>query len=223
MTSYPKLDELVQNLEESSDRMSDLIGVIETIKDLKNRQDELLQEFKGAADEVKKASYQLTVSRQSILATVDKLARSAEQVETTAEEATQHIRDALAKLRDKVDIKLKAVEDTLTTQLKTVDDTLTTGLDGIKRENRQHYSDLETLVRLKLDENKADIKQFIEHERGQIATLIDTRSQAVEGFIVAKTDEKITQLVKNQQSMQTTLWVLGVLLVVVLAKLFDLF
>ena len=45
MTSYPKFDELIQNLEESSDQLVDLIRIVDTVKTLTNRQDELLTGF----------------------------------------------------------------------------------------------------------------------------------------------------------------------------------
>ena len=212
MSSYPKLDELMTNLEESSDRMSDLIGVIETINELKEHQESLLMGFESAKKEIGEAASQFTQSKDEVIGAAERLKSSGVQLEKTATATAQRVTDSLVELQHKVDTRLKAIQDALDS-----------GMAAVKRENREQYTDLEKLVRLKLDENKADVKQFIEHERGQIATLIDTRSQAVENFIVVKTDEKIVQLIKNQQSMQTTLWILGSLLVVVLAKLFGLF
>ena len=212
MSSYPKLDELMTNLEESSDRMSDLIGVIETINELKEHQESLLTGFESAKKEIGEAASQFTQSKDEVIGAAERLKSSGVQLEKTATATAQRVTDSLVELQHKVDTRLKAIQDALDS-----------GMAAVKRENREQYTDLEKLVRLKLDENKADVKQFIEHERGQIATLIDTRSQAVENFIVVKTDEKIVQLIKNQQSMQTTLWILGSLLVVVLAKLFGLF
>ena len=218
MTSYSKdkLDELMDNLEESSDRMSDLIGVVEMIKDLKTKQDDLLTGFDVAKEEINEAAKDLGESKTEVIGAVERLRSGSVQLEKTATATSQRVTDSLAELQRKVDIRLKTTQDALDT-----------GMGSVKSENRQYYTDLETLVRLKLDENKAEIKQFIEHERGQISAIIETRLQQAEARIRADTEKRTTQLLESQQTTRTALWtvagVLICLMVVTIAKLFGLF
>ncbi len=75
-------------------------------------------------------------------------------------------------------------------RLKTVRETVVRGANAIEQRNLQHYTDLNGLVRIKLDEQKAEIKQFIEHERGQVQNIVIT--------VVQNTEKRITQSISGQ-------------------------
>jgi hypothetical protein len=91
---------------------------------------------------------------------------------------------------------------------------ITSLVEKLRKENKDFYLDLEKTVKIKLDENKSEIKQLIESERYKIKEIFETE-------LSKKTDE----ILSKQKDLQTVFWIMGVILVilnvVVLVKLFQ--
>ncbi len=216
--------------------MADLESSVETLIGLS----ELEKEVGATVEELRKSSSQQreVLKQFSDGATLQgqataQMLSGAAHLDTTTEGSTQKIKTVLADVQHTVDDRLKTVQETVVK-----------GANAIEQRNLQHYTDLNGLVRIKLDEQKAEIKQFIEHERGQIRDIVTAVVHNMEKRLNQSIDEKTDTItahieqsenrlngIINQQIQQTqrhrqTVVVFGVLLVVIglvgLARLFQL-
>lgn len=85
--------------------------------------------------------------------------------------------------------------------------------DQIRKENKDFYKDLESTIKIKLDDNKAEIKNLIENERNQIKQIFEIE--------FAKNTKELTQvfekesergrrlLDESQKIIKTSVWVIG--------------
>jgi hypothetical protein len=90
---------------------------------------------------------------------------------------------------------------------------LNDSLEGLRKENRQFYLDFEKVVRIKLDENKSEIKQLIENERLQIKEIFEN-----------KLDKQTTEVKQITKKTNNLILVFGIIsslfLIGILVKLF---
>lgn len=196
MTDYRKLDELMTNLEESSGQLAALTEVAEKVADLAQRQDDFVHELGHSIGQVNRAAVELN---QLSLFAQSELLTGLAATRTTTDTGLKTINQALA---DGLDIGHRG----LLTSLNQQADQLRT----MQQDNRQFYADFEKLLRIKLGESTSEMRQLIEHERGQIKSLIDSQADV---------------FLAKQQSLQTTLWIIGGVLIslvsAVLVKLYG--
>jgi Mg2+ and Co2+ transporter CorA len=88
----------------------------------------------------------------------------------------------------------KATEKNKTELLKLVDEKT----ELIRQENKMFYIELESTIRIKLDDHKSQIKHLIENERNQI-------KQIFENEINIQTN----LLLKNQNAIKLSIWIFG--------------
>ena len=72
----------------------------------------------------------------------------------------------------------------------------------IRKENKDFYKDLESTIKIKLDENKSEIKQVIENERNQIKQIFEIE--------FAKNTKELRQVIEAEnKSLKISVWVIG--------------
>lgn len=85
--------------------------------------------------------------------------------------------------------------------------------DQIRKENKDFYKDLESTIKIKLDENKSQIKQLIESERTQIKQIFEIEfaknTKELRQVIETETDKQTQLLLENQNTIKVSLWVIG--------------
>jgi predicted nucleic acid-binding Zn ribbon protein len=82
---------------------------------------------------------------------------------------------------------------------------LNSSIEELRNENRQFYLDFEKVVRIKLEENKSEIKQLIENERLRIKEMIDS-----------KVDKQIEILNKNHKKTSNMILAFGIISILLL-------
>lgn len=86
-------------------------------------------------------------------------------------------------------------------------------VDLIRKENKEFYKELESTIKIKLDENKSQIKQLIENERGQIKDIFEIEFAKNKKDIIETIEKGLNKqtslLVKNQKIIKIILWVIG--------------
>ena len=125
--------------------------------------------------------------------------------------------DAFGLLKSSITRAIQNVKDELSFGLNKLADSteaIITILTKSRDDNRQFYADFERLLRIKLDENKGEIKQLIEYEREQVRSILN--------YSLKITEEKIQDNIKLQidsvaKQQQRTLWMLGGILVAIVA------
>ncbi len=85
--------------------------------------------------------------------------------------------------------------------------------DLIRKENKEFYKELENTIKLKLNDNKSEIKQLIENERDQIKQIFEIEfaknTKELRQVIENGTDKQTQILLKNQKGIKILLWILG--------------
>jgi len=81
-----------------------------------------------------------------------------------------------------------------------------------RKENKNFYSEFENTVKIKLDDNKSQIKQLIESERAQtrliIANEFAQNSRELTGFIRDRLNRQTQKLEANQKVIKISLWLI---------------
>lgn len=93
--------------------------------------------------------------------------------------------------------------------------------DQIRKENKDFYKDLESTIKIKLDESKSQIKQLIENERNQIKQIFEIEfaknTKELKQVIETETNKQTELLIENQKSIKISLWVIGGLTLILAA------
>lgn len=85
--------------------------------------------------------------------------------------------------------------------------------DLLRKENKEFYNEFENTIKLKLNDNKSEIRQLIESERNQIKQIFEIEfakntqelKQKIENGILKQTEV----LLKSQRGITIAIWVLG--------------
>ncbi len=93
--------------------------------------------------------------------------------------------------------------------------------DQIRKENKDFYKDLETTIKIKLDENKSQIKRLIESERNQIKQMFEIEFakniKELRQVFEVETSKQTILLSNNQKTIKISLWIIGALTVILSA------
>ena len=152
----------------------------------------------------------LVTSYAEIKAQFIKNSKSLEEFATQQQKKQEDLAKSLISLQD----ANKSGNEEIKKQNESFEKNLLSLVEKLRKENKDFYLDFEETVKIKLDENKSGIKQLIENERSQIKEIFERE-------LSKRTDE----IVSKQKGLQTTFWIIGVILVilnvVVLIKLFK--
>lgn len=93
--------------------------------------------------------------------------------------------------------------------------------DQIRRENREFYKELESTIKIKLDENKSEIKHLIENERNQVKQIFEIEfaknTRELKQVIEVETKKQTDIITKSQKAIKISVWVIGSLTLILSA------
>jgi CHASE3 domain sensor protein len=100
-------------------------------------------------------------------------------------------------------------------------------LEILRKDNKSFYKDLESTIKIKLDDNKSQIRQMIESERKWIKDIFELEfaknTQELKKTIIQENKEQTALLVKNEIAIKYSIWVIGTaILLLILASTFHL-
>jgi ABC-type transporter Mla subunit MlaD len=100
-------------------------------------------------------------------------------------------------------------------------------LEILRKDNKSFYKDLESTIKIKLDDNKSQIRQMIEGERKWIKDIFELEfaknTQELKKTIIQENKEQTALLVKNEIAIKYSIWVIGTaILLLILASTFHL-
>ena len=109
--------------------------------------------------------------------------------------------------------KLADINQSIDNSLASIGKLVEEKTDLIRKENKEFYRDLENTIKLKLNDNKSEIKQLIENERNQIKQIFELEfaknTKELRQVIENATDKQSEILLKNQNGLKILVWVLG--------------
>ena len=139
-----------------------------------------------------------------------KNSKSLEDIAVQQQQKQVELAKSLTSLQD----TNKAGKDEIKKQNEVFEKNISSLIEKLRKENKDFYLDFEKTVKIKLDENKSEIKLLIESERYRIKEIFETE-------LSKRTDE----ILSYQKGLLSTLWIIGIILtilnVVVLVKLFQ--
>jgi len=91
-------------------------------------------------------------------------------------------------------------------------------LEILRKENKDFYKDLESTIKIKLDDNASQIKQLIENERSRIKDIFEMEfaknTQELKKTIETEISKQTKQLLAHQSVIKYSLWCLGGLILI---------
>jgi hypothetical protein len=92
-------------------------------------------------------------------------------------------------------------------------------IEVLRKENKEFYRELEGTIKIKLDDNKAQIKQLIESERIRIKEIFEHEFHITTKELKSHIDNQFKdineQLKQSQKSIRNTLLILGIITIVI--------
>ncbi len=105
--------------------------------------------------------------------------------------------------------------------LEKVENILENNTELIRKENKDFYKEFESTIRIKLDDNKSQIKQLIENERIRIKEIFELEfaknTKELMQVIINENNKQSQILLNNQKGIKLSLLVFGGLTVILCA------
>jgi ABC-type transporter Mla subunit MlaD len=97
------------------------------------------------------------------------------------------------------------------------------GADLIRKENKDFYKELESTIRIKLEDNRSQIKQLIESERVQIKQILEIEftknTKELSNVFETLVNKQTKELLEGQKNIKVSIWVIGA--IIILLELFK--
>lgn len=101
-------------------------------------------------------------------------------------------------------------------------------IEELQRDNKEFYKDLDSTVKIKLDDNKSQIKQLIENERTRIKDIFEIEfaknTKELKQLIENEFNKQTSQFLNSQKTIKNIIFVLGgisiIIGIIIIAKLF---
>ncbi len=174
--------------------MSNLQKFNQTLEDF-NQEVEQLKDVSGAYKKLQK----LTESYDAII----------KQFEANSK-ALDKINELQKVQQEKVEKSLTEIENANVQNKSELAKLFETKADQIRKENKDFYKDLESTIKIKLDENKSEIKQLIENERNQIKQIFEIE--------FAKNTNELKGVIQAENKIiKMSIWIIGGLTLILIA------
>lgn len=167
--------------------MSNLQKFNETLEDFEKEVGKL-----NAVSDAYQKLQELTLTYAEITKQFDENSKSLDQISKIQKERQKEIEKLL-----------KEIEGTNVQNKSELSKLLEDKTDLIRKENKDFYKDMDTTLRIKLDDNRSQIKQLIENERIQIKTIFET-----------ELSKHSSILIKNLNSIKTLIFIFGIVLII---------
>ena len=198
MSSFQKFNDSVESMEQEVSKFKDLSFNYKRLGDLIKAYTEITNKFEENKLYLKELA-RLQEEKQKELA---------QDIIKQNENFGNNALDALAKTRNEISKGIidlhtenKIVFETLKNNQESFEKAVSNLIDRFRQENKSFYFDLEKTVKIKLDENRSEIKKLIEDERQQIKEIF-----------VTELSIGLQAVLNKQKRMQIILLVFGVLL-----------
>ncbi len=182
-----------------------------------------ITEFEQEVDKLKSASntYQ---KLQELLLAYDNVIKQLENNNDSLDSINKLQKDLHQKLQD----NLIEIAGENKQHKQALEKLLIDNIDLVRKENKEFYRDLEGTIKIKLDENKSEIKQLIENERSKIKEIFEIEfaknTNELKSVIESKIDKQTEEMIKEQKSIKKLTGILGgTILLVCVSVLLKLF
>ena len=182
--------------------MSNLQKFNDTLEDF----DKEVEKLKAVSDAYQKLQDLITTYNE-ISKQFDKNCKTLDQINDLQKTKQKEIEKTLSEIensnfKNKGELSILLVEKT----------------DLIRKDNKDFYKEFESTIKIKLDDNKSNIKQLIESERSQIKQIFENEltknTKELRQVIESETIKQTQVLIKNQNVIKLSLWIVGVLTII---------
>jgi len=177
--------------------MSNLKKFNQTLKDFSQE----VEQLKDVSIAYKKIE-QLVETYNQILETFDK--NNLTQIKISELTKTQH---------EKVIKGLEEIKNINNQNIASLLRLIEVKTDQIRKENKEFYKDLESTLRIRLDDNTAEIKHLIERERTQIKQIFENEfaknTEELKEEVKEVTKNLTKLLVFNNKQIKILMWIIG--------------
>ena len=169
-------------------------------------------------------SLDLEVNRlNAVSQAYEKLEKLVESYDTIISKLNEN-NTTFIKIKDEQNKHLNSIEDNFKKINKNIhqtnldlNSTLEDKTDTIRKENKEFYRELESTIKIKLDDNKSQIKQLIESERLQLKEIIEFTLKQSEGKVNSNIDKHSVVQAKASNTLKWSIWIIGFITIIFLA------
>ncbi|RZK07016.1 MAG: hypothetical protein EOO46_14855 [Flavobacterium sp.] len=183
--------------------MSNLQKFNQTLESL-NQEVEQLKDVSGAYKKLQN----LTETYNQIIKQFEENSRTLDKINEIQKNQQEKFTKSLAEIEN-------ANQQSKTELVKLIEEKT----DQIRKENKDFYKDFESTIKIKLNDNKSEIKNLIESERTQIKQIFEIE--------FAKNTKELRQVIESEnKTIKISIWLLGgltlILCFIALIKLWTL-
>lgn len=131
---------------------------------------------------------------------VDQLKNAIQSVDSTKESISEFLDETKLSVtvqQNLIEKKLDEVKSTIDIKQNSIEKIISNKMDEVNDSNKHFYKDFVDTVQIRLDNNKGELRQLIEHERSETKSMIDDQTKTFEKF-------QNNQMAKIEQQINST-------------------
>lgn len=169
-----------QKVEELSKTYS---RVLNNVKDSSDSLKTSVAGFDGLKSEIEKSLLaQKEIVQNSLDALKSSIEKSLAQNAEVSKKQLQTLETSSQRQKEQIDNRFSSIQKSVNDEFGKVRELISTKTDDISSENKKFYKEFADMVQVRLDNNKGEIRQLIEHERSEIKQMIDNQTQALDSM-----------------------------------------
>jgi ABC-type transporter Mla subunit MlaD len=174
-----------------------------------------LQKFNTTIEDFDKEVVKLKAAAsayQKLQTLTDEYEEISKQLDQNSEALSQIV-EQLEAQQQNVNKSLVEIETNNKKHRTEISDLVIEKTDLIRKDNKEFYKELESTIKIKLDDNKSQIKQLIESERARIKDIFELEfaknTKELRQVIEDEINEQTQLILANQNVIKLSVWVLS--------------
>lgn len=203
MSNLQKFNSTLEDFDKEVGKLKEVSGAYQKLESLTAKYDAIIKQFEVNSNTLDKIIELQKAQQEKIAKTLSDIEKANKQSEIE-----------LSKL--------------INTNHKDFESKISASIEVIRKENNEFYKELESTIKIKLDDNKSQIKQLIESERSQIKQIFEIEfaknTRELRQVIEAETNKQTQIILENQKVIKLSVWIVGSISIILSAiAVFKLF
>lgn len=230
MSSLESFDKSLELLEKEVSNLAAIRQAYQKVEELSKTYSRVLNDMKESSDSLKTSvvgfdglkseiEKSLMAQKELVQKSLDTLKSSIEkslaQNIEVSEKQLQAIESSAEKQTELIENKFGSIEKVVGDEFGKIRELISTKTDDISSENKKFYKEFADMVQVRLDNNKGEIRQLIEHERSEIRQMIDNQTQALDSM----QNKHLQVLETSIKKTKTVAMALGIVIAVLCAAI----
>jgi len=225
MSNLQKFNQTLENIDREVEKLKEVSGIYQKIQQLTETQDQVIGRFEENNKILGENNDLQKIQQEKIANSLAEIKNASQQhmldLQKLLDDKTSQIKDLQKEQQEKNADSLTEIREINKQNKIELSKLLEEKTDQIRKEGKDFYKDFEKTVKIKLDDNKYEIKRLIESERFQIKHIFEIEfaknMKEIKKNIETEFEKQTQLLATNQKTIKISLWVLGGLILMLSA------